>query len=118
MSVSLLNTDNRPKEACIYIIRSAVNPSITLYVGSASHLGFNLLPTHHHIIRHCRRELIDASLDYEVEPDPNKRKKREYQLISELNPVFNMGALPLESASPDSGWRSDTHFLEIGRAHV
>jgi len=113
MSIPLHIPNTRPKEAGVYIIRSTANPSITYYVGSASRLSYNLLPTHHHIIRHCRRELIDATLDCEVEPEPSKRKTREYQLIKELSPVFNVGALPLESASSDSGWQNDTYSLAL-----
>jgi hypothetical protein len=64
------------------------------------------------MVRYCRRQCIDATLEYEVVPDKKERKERECQLISELNPVFNMGTSTPESAkTPNSGWRSDIHSL-------
>jgi hypothetical protein len=64
------------------------------------------------MVRYCRRQCIDATLEYEVVPDKKEREKREHQLVRELNPVFNMQATTPESTSaPESEWRSDTHSL-------
>jgi hypothetical protein len=64
------------------------------------------------MVEYCRNQCIDATLEYEVVPDKKEREKREHQLISKLNPVFN-----IQSTAPDSGsgteseWRSDIHSL-------
>lgn len=109
-TTTLLNHDEPRSEAGVYVFRSASNPSIALYVNSASNLKRHLNPNTHHLVQYCRKQCIDATLEYEVVPDKKEREKREHQLISELNPVFN-----IQSTAPDSGseseWRGDIHSL-------
>ena len=111
-TTTLLNHDEPRSEAGVYVFRSAANPSIALYVNSASNLKRHLNPNTHHLVEYCRNQCIDATLEYEIVPDKKERERREHQLISELNPVFN-----IQSTTPDSGsgteseWRSDIHLL-------
>jgi len=109
------NTQSLPAKAGVYIIRDAITPSITLYVGIASNLS-NRLNSQHHVLAYCRERGIDYTIDYELEPNEKKRKKREHQLISELNATLNDGGITQEPGEPtirssEPSWQTDASSL-------
>jgi predicted GIY-YIG superfamily endonuclease len=97
-------------KAGVYIIRCTDTPSTTLYVGIASNLK-SRLNSQHHITKHCRDRGIEYTIDYELEPNEKKRKKREHQLISELNATLNDGGISSESSESEPLWQSDIDSL-------
>jgi len=99
-----------PSKAGVYIIRCTDTTSTTLYVGIASNLK-SRLNSQHHIIKHCRDRGIEYTIDYELEPNEKKRKKREHQLISELNATLNDGGISSESSESEPLWQSDIDSL-------
>jgi predicted GIY-YIG superfamily endonuclease len=99
-----------PSKAGVYIIRCTDTPSTTLYVGIASNLK-SRLNSQHHIIKHCRDRGIEYTIDYELESNEKKRKKREHQLISELNATLNDGGISSEFTESEPLWQNDIDSL-------
>jgi predicted GIY-YIG superfamily endonuclease len=117
MTATRDNTQSLPQRAGVYIIRDADTPSITLYVGIATNLR-SRLSSNHLILKHCRDRGINYFIDYELQPDESKRKKREHQLISELDAKLNDKGIQQshsreKSTSQSSGtaWRDDIYSL-------
>jgi len=117
MTATQDNSQSIPQRAGVYIIRDADTPSITLYVGIASNLKTRL-SSGHPILEYCRVRGINYYIDYELQPNESKRKKREHQLISELDATLNdKGIQPRrsrkKSTSQSSGtaWRDDIYAL-------
>lgn len=70
-------TQSLPAKAGVYIIRDANISSYTLYVGIASNIK-SRLNSQHYILKYCRDRNIPYTIDYELEPNEKKRKKREH----------------------------------------
>lgn len=98
MTATQDNTQSLPQKAGVYIIRDATLPEYTLYVGIASNLRTRLSSSHQ-ILKYCRDRGIDYTIDWELEPNEKKRKKREHQLISELDAKLNDGGVDQSSNS-------------------
>lgn len=117
MTATQDNSQSIPQRAGVYIIRDADTPSITLYVGIASNLKTRL-SSGHPILEYCRVRGINYYIDYELQPNESKRKKREHQLISELDAKLNDKGIQQsrsrkKSTSQSSGtaWRDNIYFL-------
>jgi len=110
MTATQDNTQTLPAKAGVYIIRDATLPEYTLYVGIASDLKTRLSPSHS-ILEYCRNRGIEYTIDWELEPNEKKRKKREHQLISELDAKLNDGGIPSESCQTEPEWQDDIKSL-------
>jgi predicted GIY-YIG superfamily endonuclease len=110
MTMTHNGTQSLPAKAGVYIIRDANISSYTLYVGIASNIK-SRLNSQHHILKYCRDRNIPYTIDYELEPNEKKRKKREHQLISELDAKLNDGGIPSEFSNPEPSWQSDIDSL-------
>jgi len=99
-----------PAKAGVYIVRDPTLPEYTLYVGIASNLKSRLTSSHQ-ALKYCRDRGIEYTIDYELEPNEKKRKKREHQLISELDAKLNDGEIPSESGNSRSVWQDDIDSL-------
>jgi predicted GIY-YIG superfamily endonuclease len=75
MTATQDSTQSLPAKAGVYIIRDAILPEYTLYVGIASNLRTRLNSSHQ-ILKYCRDRGIEYTIDYELEPNEKKRKKR------------------------------------------
>ena len=119
MTATQDGTQSLPAKAGVYIIRDATLPEYTLYVGIASNLRTRLSSSHQ-ILKYCRDRGIEYTIDYELEPNEKKRKKREHQLISKLDAKLNDGGVDQSqnskptahsSNSSDPIWQDDIDSL-------
>ena len=104
------NTQTLPAKAGVYIIQAADIPECTLYVGITNNLRTRLSPSHE-ALTYCRNRGIKYTIDWELEPNEKKRKRREHQLISEFDAKLNDGGIPSDSGKTGSEWRDDIYAL-------